>query len=83
MPREPKRDKALRYLAEERVTVTHANEFGIRLSVRGSRAKPYLVAYGKAGERVITECSCFNGAEVHTIVPRCSHVEVAKLLYRI
>lgn len=81
---ETKRQKALRYIAEERVSVTSANEHGIRLEVRGSRAEPYHVAYGTDRRgHTISECSCVNGTEYYIAAPRCSHVEIAKLLHRI
>jgi hypothetical protein len=84
MPAESKRAKALRYIAEERVSVTSANEHGIRLLVRGSRAEPYHVAYGTDSRgRVISECSCVNGTEYHVVRPRCCHLEIAKLLHRV
>jgi uncharacterized Zn finger protein len=83
MPRESRRAKALRYLAEERVTVTSANEHGIRLEVRGSAKEPYRVAYGTdASGRLVTECTCAN-TEAHPIRPTCSHVEICKLLRRV
>jgi hypothetical protein len=84
MPVESKRVKALRYIAEERVSVTSANEHGIRLEVRGSRAEPYHVAYGTDSRgHTISECSCVNGTEYHPVTPKCCHVEVAKLLHRV
>lgn len=83
MPRESRRDKALRYIAEERVEVTSANAYGIRLTVRGSRKEPYEVAYGRDTQgRSVTTCTC-EGGEFHPIKARCSHIEVAKLLFRI
>lgn len=82
MPRESKRDKALRYIREERVTVTSANDHGIRLEVRGSARDPYRVAFGKdARGRLVTECTCAN-TEAHPVRPTCSHVEVARMLHR-
>lgn len=83
MARESRRSKALRYLAEERVTVTSANEFGIRLEVRGSARLPYHVAFGRdARGRLITECTCAN-TEAHPVRPTCSHLECARLLFRV
>lgn len=82
MARESKRDKALRYLAEDRVTVVFASEYGIRLSVRGSRAEPYTVRLGNRKGRLITECSCANGTEYHPVRPRCCHLAIAELLWR-
>lgn len=83
MAREAKADKAIRYLREERVEVTSANEHGIRLVVRGSRREPYQVAYGRdAHGRLITSCTCENGTEYHPVRPNCAHIEIAKLLRR-
>ena len=83
MPKESRRAKALRYLSEERVQVISANEHGIRLEVRGSAREPYRVAFGRdAKHRLVTECTCAN-TEAHPIRPRCSHVEIARLLFRV
>lgn len=79
---ETRRQKALRYLSEERVTVLKAGPRGLRLEVRGSRSAPYIVRLGTDIDgRVITECTCAN-AEVHPVRPRCSHLEIARMLWR-
>ena len=81
--RETKRMKALRYIAEDRVHVVSANEHGIRLDVRGSAREPYQVAFGRdARGNLVTSCTCVNGSEIHPVRPRCSHVEVCRLLRR-
>jgi uncharacterized Zn finger protein len=78
MTKESRKSKALRYIAEDRVTVTRANERGIVLHVRGSKAQPYLVIYGCDSEgRLTATCTCDG------IADRCSHLEIAKLLHRI
>ena len=79
--KESKRDKALRYLAEERVTVLKANGSGVRIEVRGSKREPYIVRFGKHNGSFVTECSCQN-SEYHPVRPKCSHLEVARLLWR-
>ena len=82
MPRLTAAQKALDYIAQGRVTVTSANEFGIRLSVVGSAREPYRVAYGRNRRGyLITECTCAN-TEAHPVRPACSHVAIAKLLWR-
>ena len=81
--RETRRQKALRYLSEDRVHVVSANEHGIRLDVRGSAREPYLVAFGRnAAGNLVTACTCIDGAEIHPVRPRCAHVEIARLLRR-
>jgi uncharacterized Zn finger protein len=83
MARETKRDKAQRYIAEERVHVLSANSHGIRLEVRGRERDPYIVAAGRdIHGRDITSCTCANGREFHPVRPRCAHVEIARLLRR-
>jgi len=83
MSRETRRQKALRYITEERVHITSANEHGIRFEVRGSERDPYLVAVGRdIHGRDITSCTCANGREFHPVRPRCAHVEIARLLRR-
>ena len=79
--RETKRDKALRLLSEDKVTVLLASEHGIRLSIVGSKREPYIVRYGRHDGTLITECSCEN-AEYHPVRPTCAHVEVARMLWR-
>jgi hypothetical protein len=75
--------KALRYIAEERVQVLSATEYGIRYQVRGSRAEPYLCAYGyDKRERPVSSCTCYDGTTVHPVHPRCSHVRIGRLLFR-
>ena len=81
MSRESRRDKALRYIAEERVTVLKANGSGIRLEVRGSKREPYIVRYGRINGSFVTECSCEN-TDYHPARPKCSHLECARLLWR-
>jgi uncharacterized Zn finger protein len=72
--KESRSAKALRYVREERVRVTSANEYGIRLSVRGSGADPYLVSYGKHPNGAsISGCTC-------PAPGMCAHIEVARLL---
>lgn len=73
---ETRRQKALRYLQEDRVAVTRANGYGVRLEVRGSMREPYEVALGKDREgRGVASCSC--------ACPRaCSHLEIARMLWR-
>jgi uncharacterized Zn finger protein len=78
MARESRADKAARYFTEDRITVISANEHGIRLSVRGSKAEPYIVTYGRDLKgRVIASCTCEGVAD------RCSHMEAAKKLRRL
>lgn len=79
--RETKRERALRYIAEERVTVLKAAPQGIRLEVRGSKREPYIVRLGREGTYLVTECSCEN-AQYHPVRPTCAHLEVARLLWR-
>lgn len=82
-PQPPRALKALVYIAEGRVTVLVANDHGIRLSVQGSKREPYTVRYGRdRGGYLVTECSCYNGSDVHPVRPNCSHIEIAKLLWR-
>lgn len=83
MPRESADAKALRYIAEERVQVLSATEYGVRYSVRGSRAEPYLCGYGydKRGKEV-RSCTCYNGTEIHPVKPTCAHMRIGRLLFR-
>jgi len=84
MPRESKRQKALRYLNEDRVEVVSANAHGLRLLVRGGRRDPYEVAYGKTVTgRLVESCTCDNAMLYHPVRPRCAHVEIAKMLHHI
>lgn len=75
--REAKREKALRYIAEERVQVLSANDHGIRLEVRGSCREPYIVRLGRDGRGApVADCTCVHPK------PTCRHLEVARLLRR-
>ena len=76
------RDKALRAVAEERVTVVRANERGIALDCVSSKPDPATLAratyrtllYMRDG-RIVRECSC-------PAPRRCYHLQVAELVWR-
>lgn len=80
MPRLTRRDKALAYIAEGRVHVERASERGIVVQVWGSKREPYTAALGiDKHDRPFASCTC-EGADYHPTNPRCSHVEVCRLL---
>jgi hypothetical protein len=79
---ESRRDKALRYIAEQRVRVVHACEQSICLEIRGSAALPYVVFHGHHAGELVSRCTCPHGADFHVKQPRCAHVAIARLLWR-
>ena len=77
----PTKQKALTYIEQGRVLVMTASKDGIRLAVRGSDPKPYIVRYGvfAPGSGIQAECTCKHG-QVY-MRPHCSHVEAAVMLW--
>lgn len=76
------RDKALRAVSEERVTVVRANERGVALDCVSSKPDPATLAratyrtlvFMRDG-RIVRECSC-------PAPRRCYHVAIAEAIWK-
>lgn len=88
MTRETAAMKAARILLDpKRTRPVRCNLQGLAFDVIGDSAdgfapEPYRVMRWKEGGRILETCTC-EGAGYHPVRPKCSHMELARLVMNI